>query len=87
MEDELHHKRVEQLKREICNCNDAIKRKNSDIECYQSDIIKLKLLIQELLDNGSFFTSAIEAENPWAGLNFQTWETKAKELMFILNNN
>jgi len=44
----------------------------------QNEIIEhTKLLVK----NGHFFTSAIEAENPWTGLAFDDWKTKWDELL------
>ena len=84
MDTDVYNKRVRTLQRSICEYQDTVKRKQSDIECYKDNVKELGGLLRELLDNGDFFINTIESKNPHTGLEFNEWKSKAEQLLFIL---
>lgn len=80
----MEDKRIIQLRKNICEYQDALKQKNSDIECYIENEKRLGALIKKLLDTGDFYTSAIEADPFDMRTDYTEWEKEAKQLLFIL---
>jgi len=84
MNTDVYNKRVRTLQKSICEYQDTVKRKQSDIECYKDNVNELGGLLRELIDNGDFFTNTIESKNPHTGIKLDEWEKRVIQLLFIL---
>jgi hypothetical protein len=84
MNNELYNQRLDLLRKSICEHQDTVKRKQSDIDCYKDNVKELGGLLRELVDNSDFFINSIESNNPHTGLEFDEWQKRARKLLFIL---